>query len=272
MTDEYLSNCVYGRLAMEQKSFREWLLKQPAEEILNHAYEYAMREDLVYAMENIELSESQALALLASEAPLTNLYKRYLGLETDHMETMSNCIEALADDVESLFATIRTQPVYQHTLDYAVAHGEEKLYHDSFHANVACKNAIEKAIAQNYTNNCMDAIASKQVATQFGYDRTLYVLANTVHFKDWDARFSRANKDWAKNMPVAGGNDGRWDHRWEFVVEKSHPGLVDMFLTMVRSDVEIQNKQRVSVRKKLNQKIPSSSKTPTVKKSGKEVR
>lgn len=251
MTTEQLSATAYDRLLAEQKSFRDWLLKQPAEEVLNHAYEYAMREDIVYAMEDLELSESQALALLGSETPLSNIYKTYLNVETDHMEVIQNCIEHFANDAEKLFTGIREQPIYRHSFDYAVAHGEEKQYRDSYHANVACKEAIEKSIAQNYANNCMDAVASKQVVTQFGFDRTLYVLANTVQLKDWDARFSRNNKTWASTIQIAGGDDSMRDYRWKFVVDKSHPGLTDMFLTMVRSDLELQNKQRASIREKL---------------------
>ena len=124
MEHDYLSTCVCGRLAEEQRVFREWLLRQPAEEILNHAYEYAMREDILYALEDMEFPEGEALALLASENPLSNIYKRYLKLETDHMENVRQCIEGLAQDAESLFADTSKQPVYRHSLDYAVAHGE----------------------------------------------------------------------------------------------------------------------------------------------------
>ena len=37
---------------------------------------------------------------------------------------------------------------------------------------------------------------------QFGYTRALYVLANTVQQKDWDGRFSSANKTWAKTVDI----------------------------------------------------------------------
>ena len=145
----------------------------------------------------------------------------------------------------------REFPVYRHTFDYAVAHGEEKQYRDSFHANVACKGAIEKAISQHYANNSMDALASQQVVHEFGFDRTLYVLANTIQLKDWDGRFSQDNKSWGRSVQIAGGDEGIRDHRWKFVVDKSHPGLTDMFATMVRHDQELDRSQRASVLKKL---------------------
>ena len=39
----------------EQDKYRDWLLSQPPEEILNHTYEYTMREDIVMCMEELEL-------------------------------------------------------------------------------------------------------------------------------------------------------------------------------------------------------------------------
>ena len=116
---------------------------------------------------------------------------------------------------------------------------------------VSLSCGIEKAISQHYANNCMDALASQQVVHEFGFDRTMYVLANTIQLKDWDGRFSRDNKAWAKTVQVAGGDEGIRDHCWKFVVDKSHPGLTDMFTSMVRHDQEMDRQERASVREKL---------------------
>ena len=166
----------------------------------------------------------------------------------------------------------REFPVYRHTFDYAVTHGEEKLYCDSFHANVACKGAIEKAISQHYANNCMDALASQQVVHEFGFDRTLYVLANTIQLKDWDGRFSHDNKSWARAVQIAGGDEEIRDHRWKFVVDKSHPGLTDMFATMVRHDQELDRSQRASIRDLPKAHAATTPKAEKVKKIKEEVR
>ena len=74
------------------------------------------------------------------------------------------------------------------------------MYRASRRANIACKEAIENAIAENYRDNRLGGDAVPQVIEQFGYTRTLYVLANTVQQKDWDGRFSPANKAWAKTV------------------------------------------------------------------------
>ena len=272
MTTEQLSKAVYEKMLAEQQEFRQSLLGMKAEDILDQAYVYAVREDILCAMENTELSMEQAYALLAAETPLAQVYKTYLTKDTDYMEHIADSLEELADNMAKLQEEMRELPVYRHTFDYAVAHGEEKLYRESFHANIACKEAIEKAISQHYANNCMDALASQQVVHAFGFDRTTYVLANTIQLKDWDGRFSQDNKAWARALQVAGGDEGIRDHRWRFVVDKSHPGLTDMFTVMVRHDQEANRNQRVSVRELLKTHANTSSKSEKSRKPNEEIR
>ncbi|EKC49098.1 hypothetical protein OBE_14825, partial [human gut metagenome] len=60
------NTALYEKMAAEQDKFRDWLKSQPSEEILNHAYEYIVREDILMAMEELDLPQSRAAALLAS--------------------------------------------------------------------------------------------------------------------------------------------------------------------------------------------------------------
>ena len=251
MTDEELSTAVYNRMLAEQDAYKKRLLKMNPEEILNHAYEYSVREDILCAMEGTTLSGDQAYALLGIDSPLKGIYDAYQKIEFKYIDEIYQSLEDFASVIASEHASLRNLPVYPQSFEYAQAHDEIDQYRLSFKANVACSEAIERAITQNYAHNCMDCMASKQVVQNFGFDRTLYVLANTVQLKDWDARFSWLNKEWAKQFLIPGGNDGVRDHRWRFVVGKSHPGLTDMFLTMVRHDHEESCKQRASVRDQL---------------------
>ena len=65
---------LYEKMAAEQDKFRDWLKSQPSEEILNHAYEYIVREDILMAMDELDLPQSRAAALLASPSPLADVY------------------------------------------------------------------------------------------------------------------------------------------------------------------------------------------------------
>ena len=85
--------------ADDEQKYRDWLLSQPPEEILNHTYEYTMREDIVVCMEELELSPKQAKALLRSPCPLADVYKEFMDREVEHMDTIRDSIETRANDV-----------------------------------------------------------------------------------------------------------------------------------------------------------------------------
>ena len=90
---------LYDKMKAEQDKYRDWLLSQLPEEILNHTYEYTMREDIVMCMEELELSPQQAKALLRSPCPLDDVYKEFKDREVEHMDTIRDSIETRANDV-----------------------------------------------------------------------------------------------------------------------------------------------------------------------------
>lgn len=90
---------LYDKMKAEQDKYRDWLLSQPPEEILNHTYKYTMCEDIVMAMEELELSTKQAKALLKSSSPLADVYREFEKRETDHMDVIRDSIENCADTV-----------------------------------------------------------------------------------------------------------------------------------------------------------------------------
>jgi len=63
MNTNDLNTALYEKMAAEQDKYRDWLKSQPPEEILHHTYEYTVREDIVMAMEDLELTDAQAQAL-----------------------------------------------------------------------------------------------------------------------------------------------------------------------------------------------------------------
>ena len=58
---------LYDKMKAEQDKYRDWLLNQPPEEILNHTYEYTMREDIVMCMEELELSPKRGQMMCSNE-------------------------------------------------------------------------------------------------------------------------------------------------------------------------------------------------------------
>ena len=125
-------------------------------------------------------------------------------------------------------------PVYNQSFAYAYEHGETEQCLASKRANIACKEAIENAIASHYGDNRFRAKeAVQEVAKQFSYERMFYVLANTVQAMDGDGRISRNNKNWAQTIPVTFENQKR---DTSFLITRSHAGLLNMFVETARHE------------------------------------
>ena len=353
MTNQEWNSTLYKQMFAEQEQFRNWLLTQPPQEILNHAYEYIVREDILLSLEYNDLTDAQAAALLSSPAPLADVYKTFDKMESSHMEEIWSCVEHRADktlasqleraktlidefcayeyasqadfsdlskvsiayttvgdediplqvhvdlegykieqeldskpldarqysslqelieneleclDFQELVAvseaaiqtalaaaekaaTFAELPVYRQNAAYAREHGELEQYRVSRQANIACKEAIEQAVYQNYDGKRLrDGTASK-VMQQFGAERVMYVLANTVQQKAWDGRFNYYNKEWAKTVDIPPNPDSfGFERNSEFVVD-SHVGLTDLFVSQARREAE--RSPRLSVREQI---------------------
>ena len=98
-TNEELNTALYKKVFAKQEQYREWLLSQPPDEILNHCYEYTVREDIVLALEEYDLSDKQCKALLKSPCPLADVFKDFEKRETDHMDIIRDTIECRANAV-----------------------------------------------------------------------------------------------------------------------------------------------------------------------------
>ncbi len=270
MDNEKLHTALYEKMFEEQEKFRGWLLTQPPEEILNHANEYIIREDMLMAMSELELSEARLTALLDSSTPLADTFGYYEDAETNHMDMIRDCIEGRADDVLKAMHELRDTPLYLQTARYATEHGEQAMFRASHNANIACRDAVEKAIADNYNGSHLDVEAtSRQLGEKFTPERLRYVLAATVQDKDWDGRYSHENKAWAKTVFVADGTTGWGGNRnTEFALNKTHSVLVDAFVTHVRKELAREQEQpqkKPSVLEKLQK--PTEPPKPSVKKA-----
>lgn len=93
MTNEQLNTALYEKMFAEQETYRAWLLSQPPEEILNHTYEYTVREDILMSLEYNDLPDAQARAMLKSPSPLADVFKDWEQKETGYMEDIWQTVE-----------------------------------------------------------------------------------------------------------------------------------------------------------------------------------
>ncbi len=148
--------------------------------------------------------------------------------------------------------------LYLNSATYAREHGELDRYRSSYKANISCKEAITNAIRENYQNNRLNADAtSAQLGEKFSTDRIAYVLAVTIQHKGWDGRISPENKTWAETIPTFEDLDSwQQDRSVHLVIDQTHPGLIDLFVTQFRKSLELNHQtpdKRPSVLAKLKE-------------------
>ncbi len=122
---------------------------------------------------------------------------------------------------------------YPYSAAEARKRNELSLWRESHKANIACRNAIEDTIRQNFDGWHLDKNCITPVLEEYGYKRTAWVLANTLHQLKWDGRFGHANKQWAERACIPKDIN----HNSDFVV-RSHPAVLDGFVTFYRKAVQ----------------------------------
>lgn len=97
MNNKELNQKLYNKLVEEENRFIEDLKKRTVEDILMHGYafEFTMRQDILFVMEYLELSDAQARALLMSDTPLEDLYRR-VSARVSYIEDIEENIEEIA--------------------------------------------------------------------------------------------------------------------------------------------------------------------------------
>ena len=125
----------------------------------------------------------------------------------------------------------KNSEIYRNSGSYAREHGEIERWRESKAANIACRDAIDKVVAENYdgahlkTDKILDAVVS-----DFGRERVELVLAATIQEKIHDGRFSNANKEWAKNVPMIDGD------KCYMVSDRAHSVLLDALTKAFREN------------------------------------
>ena len=116
------------------------------------------------------------------------------------------------------------KPLYRWSFAEAVRLNETDQWRASWHENVACRDYIDQSITRNYDGHRLGGDVAGDAIAEFGYDRVNWLLANTIRLKVHDGRFSAENKEWAKGFFFEADDI----HRHDWVIDQSHPGLVDM--------------------------------------------
>lgn len=241
MTNEELNKALLEKLNDEKQRYVEWLLSQPLNEILDGAYQYYIMNDVILFLEDHNLDDEQAQALLDMDSPLYNAFERFEDIPTGHMDHIKVSIELLANQQihqkREQMRELRETPVYRYPADYARENGELEAYRASKKANITCRETIDNMLTERFRGAGLDnpAAAVKEVVDQFGFERVLFVLANTVRWHDMDGRFSADNRQWASTISVFDHENGADRGRSDYVL-RSHAAIADAFITAARHE------------------------------------
>ena len=211
------------KMTAEFDGCRSWLLKQPPEEILNHAYEYTTKENLLNVLGDTDLKPQQIETLLRSPCPLEDVFKdcSYID-QSDYNYTLKVLIDQRADmEMEKQ----RGIPIYNGTAQEADERGELDKFKASAEADDACRVAIENAIARNYDGTRLNTSAAiREVREQFGDKRLTRVAASLIINRPHDERISPENMKWAEKNATTK----------KAFTDRTHSGLLDIFATRLR--------------------------------------
>ena len=110
--------------------------------------------------------------------------------------------------------------IYRNSAAYAKENGEIQKWRDSKAENIACRDAVDKAVAENFDG--------------------AHLRTEKAH----DGRFSRDNKEWAASVPMPEGE------KTYLVSDKTHPILLDALVKEYRVNYA---EKKLSVMDKLKQ-------------------
>ena len=125
-------------------------------------------------------------------------------------------------------------PIYEHPHWWAIQYGELEQFQAAYTLNCDCAAAINRTLAKHYdfdTGHPDLAPAVKEIVDKFGFDRTMYVLANAVWDYAWTGGISESNKQWALDIPS-------YDepHTPRGYAVKGNPDVIDRLINQVRHD------------------------------------
>ena len=98
-TAEELNAELYEKVSLEFEEYKNNLLMMSHEEMLEHAYAYAVRADIVIAVECGQIHPRQAQALLKADNTLDVIFVKWEDFEKNHMDTIRTAIECKANEI-----------------------------------------------------------------------------------------------------------------------------------------------------------------------------
>ena len=99
MTNEELKDKLLQIMNDEFEEYEDNLLQEDPREMLQMAYGYLVRQDILYAIDDMILSDKEYKALLSEQHPLEQIYNRWMDVETHYMDNIRDNIRCHVNEV-----------------------------------------------------------------------------------------------------------------------------------------------------------------------------
>lgn len=119
-------------------------------------------------------------------------------------------------------------PLYRFSVERAKNGGELDAWRESKKENIRCRDFLDEQIREKFDGMHLPDECVGNTVGHFGFDRTMWVIANTIQNRKGDGRFHSRNTEWAKRLNIPNERNN-----YEFAL-KSHSCLVDGAADYVR--------------------------------------
>lgn len=91
-----------------------------------------------------------------------------------------------------------------------------------------CKKTFQSTIAENFNGMHLNADFIDELIKRYGLETLLYLCALTISEHEWDGRYSRKNKEWARSIDIEECKSVRWQ-----LELNTHPAILDGVTTIL---------------------------------------
>ncbi|MFI3326863.1 MAG: DUF3849 domain-containing protein [Clostridia bacterium] len=127
--------------------------------------------------------------------------------------------------------------VYSSSRSVAKKNNELEKYVVSFTENTKCARAIEESLKNNFNGFKLKKDSAKEIIAEFGFDRTNFVLANSVQKKIGDKRIDKETRKWASSIYVPRDMVQGTNMANEYAVN-SDTGLINLIAKQAQKEYE----------------------------------
>lgn len=120
------------------------------------------------------------------------------------------------------------KPLYRHSFDDAKRNDDISSWRESHNENIRCRDFLDKEIAEKFDGSHLPPECVGNTVKEFGFDRTMWVIANTINERTHDGRICRENRDWASGFRIPNNRSN-----YDFALN-SHSCLVEGLANQVQ--------------------------------------